>query len=38
MESEFMALDKVGEETKWFQKFLEDIAYWQKPVSTGIIH
>ncbi|PHT66597.1 hypothetical protein T459_31022 [Capsicum annuum] len=33
MESEFIALDKVGEEAKWLWNFLEDIPYWPKPVA-----
>ena len=32
MESEFIALDKAGEETEWLQNFLEDIPFWPKPV------
>ncbi|PHT81472.1 hypothetical protein T459_14487 [Capsicum annuum] len=37
MESEFIALDKVGEEIKWIQNFLEDISYWPKPVAPVCI-
>ncbi|PHT31215.1 hypothetical protein CQW23_27552 [Capsicum baccatum] len=42
MESEFIVLDKAGEEAEWLQNFLEDIPYWPKPValellSSGII-
>ncbi|PHT38759.1 hypothetical protein CQW23_22332 [Capsicum baccatum] len=33
MESEFIALDKAGEEAEWLQNFLEDIPYWLKPVA-----
>ncbi|PHT93209.1 hypothetical protein T459_01091 [Capsicum annuum] len=33
MESEFIALDKAGEEAEWLQNFLEDIPYWTKPVA-----
>ncbi|PHT95786.1 hypothetical protein T459_03668 [Capsicum annuum] len=36
MESEFIALDKAGEEAKWIQNFLEDIPYWPKPVAPKI--
>ncbi|KAF3652755.1 hypothetical protein T459_01675 [Capsicum annuum] len=32
MKSEFIALDKAGEETKWIQNFLKDIPHWPKPV------
>ncbi|KAF3683239.1 PP2A regulatory subunit TAP46 [Capsicum annuum] len=32
MESEFIALDKAGEEVEWLRNFLEDISYWPKPV------
>ncbi|PHU11800.1 hypothetical protein BC332_18730 [Capsicum chinense] len=38
MESEFIALDKVGEEEEWLQNFLEDIPYWPKPVAPVCIH
>ena len=33
MESEFIALDKTGEEAKWLRNFLEDIPFWTKPVG-----
>ncbi|PHT31747.1 Acetylglutamate kinase, chloroplastic [Capsicum baccatum] len=33
MESEFIALDKAGEEAEWLQNFLEDIPYWPNPVA-----
>ncbi|PHU15837.1 hypothetical protein BC332_17042 [Capsicum chinense] len=33
MESEFIALDKAGEEAEWLRNFLEDIPYWPKPVA-----
>ena len=32
MESEFIALDKAGEEAEWLRNFLEDIPIWPKPV------
>ena len=32
MESEFIALDKAGEEAEWLQNFLEDIPFWPKPM------
>ncbi|RVW48151.1 Retrovirus-related Pol polyprotein from transposon TNT 1-94 [Vitis vinifera] len=32
MESEFIALDKCGEEAEWLRHFLEDIPRWSKPV------
>ncbi|PHT69611.1 hypothetical protein T459_24715 [Capsicum annuum] len=38
MESEFIALDKVGEEAEWLRNFLEDISYWPKPVAPVCIH
>ncbi|KAF3621972.1 hypothetical protein FXO37_32515 [Capsicum annuum] len=38
MESEFIALDKVGEEVEWLRNFLEDIPYWPKPVAPVYIH
>ena len=30
MESEFIALDKVGEKAEWLHQFLEDIPIWPK--------
>ncbi|PHT85726.1 hypothetical protein T459_07832 [Capsicum annuum] len=33
MESEFIALDKAGEEAEWLRNFLKDIPYWPKPVA-----
>jgi hypothetical protein len=38
MESEFIALDKAGEEAEWLRHFLEDIPNWPKPVSAICIH
>ena len=38
MESEFIALDKAGEEAEWLRQFLEDIPIWPKPVPTICIH
>ncbi|PHU26887.1 hypothetical protein BC332_05219 [Capsicum chinense] len=38
MESEFIALDKAGEETEWLRNFLEEIPYWPKPVAPVCIH
>ncbi|PHU28774.1 hypothetical protein BC332_00867 [Capsicum chinense] len=38
MESEFIALDKAGEEAEWLRNFLEDISYWPKPVALVCIH
>ncbi|XP_073153936.1 secreted RxLR effector protein 161-like [Henckelia pumila] len=38
MESEFIALDKAGEEAKWLRNFLEDIPCWNKPMYSIIIH
>ena len=34
MESEFIALDKAGEEAEWLRRFLEDILFWPKPVPA----
>ncbi|GJV19018.1 NB-ARC domains-containing protein [Tanacetum coccineum] len=31
MESEFIALDKCGEEAEWLRRFVEDIPRWPKP-------
>ena len=38
MESEFIALDKAGEEAEWLRNFLEDIPCWPKPVLAICIH
>ena len=38
MESEFIALDKAGEEAEWLRHFLEDIPFWPKPVPAVCIH
>lgn len=38
MESEFIALDKAGEEAEWLRHFLEDIPSWPKPVPAICIH
>jgi len=38
MESEFIALDKAGEEAEWLRNFLEDIPCWPKPVTAITIH
>ncbi|CAN4119815.1 unnamed protein product [Withania somnifera] len=38
MESEFISLDKCGEEAKWLLHFLEDILKWLKPLSPFCIH
>ncbi|KAL2486881.1 Integrase catalytic domain-containing protein [Abeliophyllum distichum] len=38
MESEFIALDKAGEESEWLRNFLEDIPCWTKPVPAISIH
>ena len=37
MESEFIALDKAGEEAKWLRQFLADIPIWP-PVPAICIH
>ena len=38
MESEFIALDKCGEEAEWLRHFLENIPGWPKPVPPLCIH
>ncbi|PKI65479.1 hypothetical protein CRG98_014137 [Punica granatum] len=38
MKSEFIALDKCGEEAEWLRHFLEDILKWEKPVPQICIH
>ena len=38
MESEFIALDKAGEEAEWLRHFLEDIPMWPQPVPAICIH
>ena len=38
MESEFIALDKAGEEAEWLRHFLEDIPMWPKPVPAICMH
>nr|GEV45804.1 retrotransposon protein, putative, Ty1-copia subclass [Tanacetum cinerariifolium] len=38
MKSEFIALDKCGEEAKWLRQFVEDIPRWPKPVTVISIH
>ena len=38
MESEFIALDKAGEEAEWLRHFLEDMPIWMKPVPSICIH
>ena len=38
MESEFIALDKAGEEAEWLRNFLEDILFWYKPMAPICIH
>ncbi|KAD3640081.1 hypothetical protein E3N88_29304 [Mikania micrantha] len=38
MESEFIALDKAGEEAEWLRKFVEDVPGWPKPMSAICIH
>ena len=38
MESEFIALDKCGEEAEWLRHFLEDIPRWPKPMPPICIH
>ena len=38
MDSEFIALEKCGEEVKWLPYFLEDIPRWPKPRPPICIH
>ncbi|GJV09906.1 retrovirus-related pol polyprotein from transposon TNT 1-94 [Tanacetum coccineum] len=38
MKSEFIALDKCGEEAEWLHQFVEDIPRWPKPVTAISIH
>ena len=38
MESEFVALDKCGEEAEWLRQFIEDIPRWTKLVPAISIH
>ncbi|PHU25370.1 hypothetical protein BC332_03702 [Capsicum chinense] len=38
MKSEFISLDKAGEEAEWLRNFLKDIPYWPKPVAPVCIH
>ena len=38
MESEFIVLDKCGEEAEWLCHFLKDIPKWQKLVPLICIH
>ena len=38
MESEFIALDKAGEEAEWLRQYLKDIPLWPKTVPAICIH
>ena len=38
MESEFIALDKAGEEAEWLQNLMEYIPMWPKPIMAICIH
>ena len=38
MESEFISLDKCGEEAEWLHHFLKDIPRWQQSVPPICIH
>ena len=38
MESEFITLDKAGEEAEWLRNFLEDILFWPKHVGHICIY
>ncbi|GJZ24217.1 hypothetical protein Tco_0561676 [Tanacetum coccineum] len=38
MESEFIALDKCGEEAEWLRQFVEDIPRWPKPVTDHLVY
>ncbi|KAJ0843621.1 putative RNA-directed DNA polymerase [Helianthus annuus] len=38
MESEFIALNKSGEEAEWLRQFVEDIPRWPKPLPAICVH
>ncbi|KAL0396142.1 UNVERIFIED_CONTAM: Retrovirus-related Pol polyprotein from transposon TNT 1-94 [Sesamum calycinum] len=38
MESEFITLDKAGDEAEWLRNFLEDIPCWTKLVPAIMVH
>ncbi|GJR30571.1 putative RNA-directed DNA polymerase [Tanacetum coccineum] len=38
MESEFIALDKCGEEAEWLSQFVKDVPRWPKLVTVISIH
>ena len=38
MESEFVALDKCGEEAEWLRNFVEDIPNWTKPMPAICVY
>lgn len=38
MESEFIALDKAGEEAEWLRNFLMDVPLWSKPLPAIYVH
>lgn len=38
IKSEFIALDKVGEEVEWLRNFLMDVLLWSKPIPTISIY
>ena len=38
MKSEFITLDKCGEEVEWLCHFLKDILRWPKPMPLIDIH
>jgi hypothetical protein len=38
MESEFIALDKAGEEVEWLRHFPEDMPMWTKPMPPICIN
>ena len=38
MESEFVALEKVGTEAEWLRNSLADIPKWDKPLPSISLH
>jgi hypothetical protein len=38
MESEFVALEKVGTETEWLRNLLADIPLWDKPLTSIVMY
>ncbi|GKD98518.1 putative RNA-directed DNA polymerase [Tanacetum coccineum] len=38
MKSEFITLDKCGEDAEWLRQFIKDIPRWPKPVTAISVH